>query len=118
MPFQMLILQFSIIGVTCSFLYSPILTTPHLSPKSTTPPTSSIPTINMPSVDTAIEKSSLQTPGKLSKLREGRSFGLNMLPYSVVQFLKNGGGEPLGLGKECEVDFEIGEYKGEQIILL
>jgi len=70
----------------------------------------------MPSVCSAVKRSD-QESGKLPKLREGRCFGRIMIPYSVVSHIKNGGGEGMGLGKEYDVDFEIGDYQGDTVQL-
>jgi len=46
---------------------------------------------------------------ELPKLREGRSFGIIKIPYPVFLLMREGG-EGMGLGKECDVDVEIGDF--------
>ena len=58
-----------------------------------------------------------ETP-RSDKLLEGRVFGVITIPFSIVCRMAKDGGESLGLGKECGVEFELSECKGSHSLLL
>jgi len=52
------------------------------------------------------------------KLREGRSFGVIIVPKPIIrQLLDNGGSGLRALERDFQVDVEIGEYKGNLVYL-